>query len=306
MRKHVRVVTCSVALLMLAAAGPARAQVDLTGTFDLTFTSLPEICQVTVTQTGSAIDFLFQCVFTQAGAIGTIDPMTGVFSASGGCVVGPLPGTLAMNGTAAADSSSFSGSLSCPPAIPGGPYAFTATRRCPESPTAGCRTAGKSLLVLKDSDNNASDKLAWKWLKGAATTQQEFGVPTGTSGYTLCIYAGTVAAPIAQANVPPDPTKWQPISDKGWKYKDQSGAASGITKVLLKGGAAGKSKVLVKGKGEGLPDLFSGVLPVASDEFPVSVQLLRNGTNLCWESAFAESDVKKNTEELFKAKNAAP
>jgi hypothetical protein len=74
----------------------------------------------------------------------------------------------------------------------------------------------------------------------------------------------------------------------------------------LKGGADGKSKVLVKGKGDGLPDLLSGVLPVESAEFPVSVQLLRNGTNLCWESLFAEADVKKNSEEFFKAKSATP
>ena len=33
----------------------------------------------------------------------------------------------------------------------------------------------------------------WKWIKGAATTIAEFGLPTGTTAYTLCLYAGTAA-----------------------------------------------------------------------------------------------------------------
>ena len=305
MTHRVGVLACSAALLALTAAAPARAQIDLTGTFDVSFDFLGDFCTATVNQTGSAIDIFLECVFMQAGAIGTIDTMTGVFSVTGGCVVGPLVGIQTTNGVASGDSSSFSGGFSCPPAVPGGPYAFTATRpttptpACPASPTAGCRAAGKSLLVLKDSDNDSSDKLTWKWLKGDATTLEDFGVPTGTSNYTLCIYAGTAAQTIMEVEVPADAMKWQPISDKGWKYKDQAG----VTRMLLKSGAAGKSKVLVKGKGEALPNLSIGTLPVEPNEFPVSVQLLRNGTALCWESTFAESGVKKNAETLFKAKS---
>jgi cysteine-rich repeat protein len=305
-----------------------------------------------------AITLALDCIFTEAMAAGTIDPLTGVFSATGSCIVGPEFGTFQIDGVATSDSATFAGSFTCPPdAIPG-TVDYTATRTCPdgtldpgedcddgnlenedacsnlctinatpcddgdpctrgvvdlllgcthvEAPALGCRTAGKALLLLKDNANDPQDKLVWKWLKGAETSQQQFGMPTGTTAFTLCIYAGSAVALVARAEVPPDPVKWRPISDKGWKYKDQSGAADGVQKMLLKGGAVGKSKVLVKGKGAQLPDLPSETLPVAADGFPVTVQLFNNATSPCWASAFAAGDVKKNTAEQFKAKSEAP
>src|SRR5262245_12247534 len=98
------------AFAVFGAAGNARGQIDLTGSFSLNFTSLTEFCDVTVIQNGSGIDLTLQCLFTHAAATGTIDATTGVFSASGGCMVGPGNfGTLQMDGTATADSASFAG-----------------------------------------------------------------------------------------------------------------------------------------------------------------------------------------------------
>lgn len=305
MRHRLRALACSAALLALAAAAPARAQIDLTGSFVLDFSSIPEFCDVTVTQAGSSFQMLLDCIFLDAGAIGTIDPMTGIFAGTGGCTVGPVFGTFHIQGAAAPDSASFLGLATCPPNALPGQHPFTAERVCPPVPAFGCRAAGRSILAIKEEDF-ATDKLLWKWLKGAATTQEDFGMPTGTTGYTLCIYAGTVASGVARAQVPANPTLWNPISTKGWKYKDKVGAADGVQKVLLKGGAAGKSKVLVKGKGAGLPELAFGTLPVEAAEFPVTVQLLRNATNLCWESTFDAADVKKNSEDDFKAKSESP
>jgi hypothetical protein len=286
-------------LLLLVANRPVRAQVDLTGLFQLQFTTLPDVCLVTATQTGTALDLLLQCIFIQAGMLGTIDPATGVFAGTGGCMVGPgLFGTLQMDGSATSDSSTFTGGFTCPPAVPGGPYPYIAKRLCPAAPAPGCRDAGKSLLLLKNETDNTKDKLLWKWLKGAATTQDDFGVPTDTTGYTLCLYAGSVAA---RAIVPPSASRWRPIGSRGWKYDDTVGAADGITKLLLKGGVAGKAKIVMKGKRASLPPL-TALLPVAEDEFPLTVQLTRNTTNMCWESTFEAGDVQTNTAERFQAK----
>src|SRR5262249_27510338 len=60
-------------------------------------------------------------------------------------------------------------------------------------PPSGCRAAGKSLIVIKETGNAAKDTLVWKWIKGDATTLAELGQPTGTTSYALCLYAGTTA-----------------------------------------------------------------------------------------------------------------
>ena len=43
---------------------------------------------------------------------------------------------------------------------------------------------------MKDTSGD-KDQMQWKWTSGAATTTAEFGTPTGTTGYVLCLYDGT-------------------------------------------------------------------------------------------------------------------
>lgn len=162
------------------------------------------------------------------------------------------------------------------------------------APQGGCRTALTSIIGVKNSGDDAKDKLLWKWLKGAATTQGDFGLPTGTTAYTLCLYAGTAA--LASADIPPG-SNWAPVSDKGYKLSDPSGTPDGIQKALLKGGAAGKAKILVKGKGANLPDFLTSPLSL-----PVTAQLVNDANSICYESVFDSADVKKNDGAQFKAK----
>ena len=93
------------------------------------------------------------------------------------------------------------------------------------APAAGCRTVQKSLLILKNNGDDAKDKLIWKWIKGQSTTQAEFGVPTGTTQYALCIYSGTVAA--ADYTVPGDAGKWRALGDTGYNTRIRPGAPPG-------------------------------------------------------------------------------
>ncbi|HSD10314.1 MAG TPA: CHRD domain-containing protein [Candidatus Binatia bacterium] len=169
---------------------------------------------------------------------------------------------------------------------------------CVAAPRGGCRTALKSILLLKDDpSDDTKDKLVWKWIKGDATDQDDFGVPTGTTNYALCIYTGTVNSLIYDPEVPGDSVLWKPISDKGYKYKDPTGDEDGVTKVLLKGGAQGKAKTLMKGKGVGLPDPTLGNLP-----FPVTAQLVNSANNICFQGQYDAPDEILNTSEKFKAK----
>ena len=163
-------------------------------------------------------------------------------------------------------------------------------------PRGDCRTAAKSLLLIKnDADDDTKDKLIFKWIKGAATTVEDFGTPAGTTSYAVCLYAGTTDTSIGVATIAPNMTFWT-ATTPGFKYKDPGGTSSGIQKVLLKSGAAGKAKTLVKGKGGGLPDPPAGPLPL-----PVTAQLVNNFNNVCYEGIF--NNIKKNDLEQFKAKN---
>ena len=166
---------------------------------------------------------------------------------------------------------------------------------CPSSPQS-CRSAQKNLLLIKNKADNSKDKLIWKWIHGAATTMGEFADPRATAEYALCIYAGTADALVAQIHIPPSNTKWKALGTKGFKYLDQTLAADGTQKVILKGGVAGKSKALLKGRGTNLPDpLDMGPLGT-----PVTAQLLNYQSGVCWEGNF--TTFKKNTSALFKAK----
>lgn len=169
----------------------------------------------------------------------------------------------------------------------------TPTAGCPQVPATGCRSAQKSSLLLKNSGDNTKDKLVWKWLKGAETSLQDLSVPTGTTNYTLCVYAGTSAASVAI----PAGSNWQPAGTKGFKYKDSSSMPDGAQKAVLKSGAAGKAKALVKGKGTNLPDTLVPMLPL-----PVTAQLVNDSNDVCFEAVYDSGDVKKNDDKQFKAK----
>jgi hypothetical protein len=161
---------------------------------------------------------------------------------------------------------------------------------CPSTPLGGCRTSQKAALKLKDNAVGSKNQLLWKWRKGQATSLGSFGTPTGTTSYTLCVYVGTAAA---TAYTVPGGAHWTTLGTTGFKYKDPSGTAAGIQKVILKSGADGKAQVLVRGRGDNLPN---PTLPVA---LPVTAQLVNSATNVCYTSTFATATDNRAT--LFQA-----
>jgi hypothetical protein len=167
---------------------------------------------------------------------------------------------------------------------------------CSLTPLATCRTAQKSLLLLKNKMPDDKDRLVWKWIKGMSTSQLEFADPTSTSSYALCIYDTGGANLIATMDVPASSTKWSAISDKGYKYDDPAHTADGAFKIKLKGSTANKSKALVKGRGAELPDTDTAAITL-----PVKVQLVNNGNGKCFESTFTAA--KTQTSSKFKAKS---
>jgi hypothetical protein len=169
---------------------------------------------------------------------------------------------------------------------------------CEAAPLAGCRTALKSIFLVKDQTDNNKDKLIWKWIKGEASSQPDFANPQLTADYTLCIYSGPGENLIGEAVVPPSSSKWTPISTKGYKYKDPGRIEDGIQKIILKGGAANKSKALVKGKGVDLPDLPPASNSSLDIDLPVRVQLVNEDNGICFEGTYGAGAIKRTARQL--------
>lgn len=183
---------------------------------------------------------------------------------------------------------------------------------CGSEPNPTCNSATtpkKAKVAVRDSADDSADQFFWKWSGGGATTFPEFGDPSATTTYKLCVYDTTAGAPslVMQIAVPPGGTCagkpcWKALKTKGWKYKDKAGANGGITKIKLKAGAAGKSKVLVKAKGAAIPL----PAPISGTEFfdqdtTVRVQLF-SSAGACWDSTFT-APASSNSSDQFKDKN---
>jgi cysteine-rich repeat protein len=160
---------------------------------------------------------------------------------------------------------------------------------CGAAPRSGCRlpaVAKKSSLALTDKVPDAGDKLQWKWSKGTVSPLADFGDPTTTSDYQLCIYDGA-PGPRVSAHVPAGgmcagKPCWS-AKPTGFAYKNKALTPDGISQITLKAGlASGVAKIAVKGQGTDLP--MPALLPIAA---PVRVQLINRENDVCWEAVYS-------------------
>ncbi len=158
-----------------------------------------------------------------------------------------------------------------------------------QSGCLGVTLPGKALLQMRNRAGNAQDQLKWKWSRGAATALADFGDPTTTTDYALCIYdesgGGAVslslAARIAGGGGCAGKPCWRAVGSKGYRYKDRNGIAGGIRALNLTSGADGKAKLRVKGKAG---SLALPILPPAQN--PGLVVQLKSSDGVCWTSRF--------------------
>jgi len=158
----------------------------------------------------------------------------------------------------------------------------------------------KAQFQLKLADSSIRDRLAWKFTGGPLLSQADFGDPTTTASYALCLYDDGALA--ASLQVGPSSALWSAYGSKGYKYKDLTGANSGVTKMKLLGGASGKSKLQLWGKGNNLPI----PTPVSGTRFfnqsiGVTAQL-REANGDCYTATFTDAEAKRNDETQYKAK----
>ncbi len=171
---------------------------------------------------------------------------------------------------------------------------------CPPAPRVGCRSAGRSKLLLrgKPTATPNADMLTWSWAKGAATLKADFADPTDGSDYGVCVYAGAPGSErlVYDAGVPAS-SAWT-TGQRTYRYADRAGAERGMRRLLLKSGEAGKSEIGVRVRGAAF-DASAFVIAA-----PVTAQLVHLGAGTCWESRFTAADVQASDGRVFRARSS--
>jgi cysteine-rich repeat protein len=176
---------------------------------------------------------------------------------------------------------------------------------CVAAPRTSCHAPTVRFSGQLAITDEKTDKLGWTWAKGDATTIQEFGDPTTSAPYALCLYDESGATPTVafravtrtgQCGTQPC---WKRSGKTAFRYKDPSQTSDGLDALLLKSGAAGKAKILASAKG---PNLALPTMPVS---LPLRMQLQApNGA--CWEASYFALGTSRYDATHFKAKAFVP
>ncbi|MFN8642640.1 MAG: FG-GAP-like repeat-containing protein [Candidatus Binatia bacterium] len=146
--------------------------------------------------------------------------------------------------------------------------------RCPSPCKLPIQAGLKSKLIIKDKSPDGGDSVLWKWTKGAATSLAEFGNPTSSDDYALCLYEDGV---LQHGFDIPAGASWKATTG-GLSYHDTDRTPAGILVAKLKPGAVdGGTTIKVKGKGE----LLALTSPTASTACSGAAAAHRR-QHVCW------------------------
>jgi len=174
-----------------------------------------------------------------------------------------------------------------------------------EAPAPDCRLptiAGGSTIVLRDAENDAKDDLVWKWRHGDTTSKDEFGDPLDTTTYTLCLYAGDnlVSEIGAQTGGSCGHRGCWAERARGFRYRDPTHTPDGASQILLQHGRRRHAKIVFVAGGTNLDTPAPAEL-----ESPLTVQLRRSGSRVCWGASF-DFAAGKHEGGRFRDRSAAP
>jgi hypothetical protein len=203
-----------------------------------------------------------------------------------------------IDGTTCDDGDACTGKDLCQGGIcAGGNPICGANAQCSIVPKSGCRkpvSAAGSVLVISDTTFNLADRLVWRWARGDATSTADFGDPRSSTGYRLCIYDQPApnADPVEiwSASLPAGETwtrampAWNPLSTRGYLYRNLSLSDRGIMTMTLLGGPRGGSLIVVTALGS---TLAPPAMPLMQSS-KVIVQFNRiDDPNICWDANFS-------------------
>ena len=155
--------------------------------------------------------------------------------------------------------------------------ATAARAACTPAPAAGCKQpfkAGRSSLkYVQTGRTDPDDIYTWKWNVGSHTDIADFGFPTVSTGFAICIYDASARPQPVVGNEAPAGQGWTSVKN-GWLF-DLRGDRP-LRRMVMKAGSDGKAHILVHGDS----DTVTQILPFVS---PVVVQL-QNDDGTCWET----------------------
>lgn len=173
--------------------------------------------------------------------------------------------------------------------------------RCSPQPVAGCAAAAPAgaTLAIRDASQDKRDRITWRWSTASAMALGDFGDPTATDDYALCLYdeSSTTPALRFEAAAPGGVACshrlpcWQ-RSPRRFSYRDPIRLPDGIDSVALQGSGAGKAKAAVVARGAELGRAPLGFPPLPLP-LPARVQL-QGSQGTCVEAIYSASGVRRN------------
>jgi photosystem II stability/assembly factor-like uncharacterized protein len=159
-----------------------------------------------------------------------------------------------------------------------------------------------STIAITNGADDSRDRLVWQWKKGQATTADELGDPTATTGYRVCVFDND-GGPTRPVNVlaPAGGTCngkpcWT-VSGSGAHYRNPGAASNGLEQVRIQPGRYGFGKVVVKARGPNIG------LPSRALSPAVTLQLVRtDDPTICWKARF-NSGITRQDATTFRAKS---
>ena len=174
-------------------------------------------------------------------------------------------------------------------------------------PSAACRqplAAGDASLTMHDSADHTRDMLRWIYRRGPATTSAELGDPTTATSYALCIYDADgleASITVPAGNACGSRSCWSERAG-GLHYRNPARAPDGAAQIILpQGRRDGPGKIVFKASGANLdlPDL-------GSLTSPVTVQLRRSGSAVCWGAQYSFPPAHRHDGARFRDRSDAP
>jgi len=177
---------------------------------------------------------------------------------------------------------------------------------CPATPPPGCKvpTTDKGSFGLRQKPGDLTKStMSWGWAKGAATMIGDFGTPTLTTDYRLCVYDGAdvlIMNMLAPAGGVCDGKPCWKATRLGFRYKNKAALPNGIRTISLASGIAGKARITIRGKGS---SLMIPTLPLVQTPNPVRVMLINDETSACWIASYSAPPKSRPGTEKWKDKN---
>jgi hypothetical protein len=179
----------------------------------------------------------------------------------------------------------------------GSQYVSSIGTFCGAAPSATCRSAERSVLVMRNKDGTARDSMKWKWRRGDETLFSDFGLDDKDNDYAVCVWDtrdGFVDL-VSEAVMPPFYCcGWNKYVDNRLEYRlSTSKATDGIRFLKVRAKEQGKGTLTMKAKGEYYPTPRPyGPSSMFALESDVVVQLV-NSHGECWESRFDMLDLNR-------------